>query len=231
MISIRFKLIWIIVALIGAYLVVGQANAQTYGPTNSIRFINVGNPTEGIIQCVSGFEPFTSECNNILSNYSTIGSIFVVAGGSNGGEYTVTNSDFSPDRWTLTVTPAPVVTVVDFSESINISNPTPPNSTWGDDGFWGSAVTTEDVREDMVASVQATGANLWPLLAFLGVVLAFAIFGMVVNSISSSVKPKIERRQSKTFDSVAFDAKADELQQFFNKNGGAKQDVIDQIRK
>lgn len=61
------------------------------------------------------------------------------------------------------------------------------NATWGsNNGFWGD-VTTSDIKDSLQASVQATGFNIWPLFAFVGVALAFGIAGLVVYQIRQSV--------------------------------------------
>lgn len=98
------------------------------------------------------------------------------------------------------------------------------NATWGGDGFWGSAFTTDDVSDTLEASVQATGADLWPLLVFVGIAIAFIIFLQMVFLVNHSVKPK-------KFDSEKFNKKADELTDFYSKKGGASDEIVDSIRR
>lgn len=63
------------------------------------------------------------------------------------------------------------------------------NATWGsNNGFWGDTTPTEIIG-DMTAGVQNTGAQIWPLFAFVGVALAFGIAGLVVMNIKTQVKP------------------------------------------
>jgi len=69
------------------------------------------------------------------------------------------------------------------------------NATWGSpNGFWGDTTPTE-IMGDMTASVQNTGAQIWPLFAFVGVVLAFGIAGLVVMFIKNSIKPTTGRKE------------------------------------
>lgn len=73
----------------------------------------------------------------------------------------------------------------------------PPSSNiWGDNaGIWGEEVTTDDVKNDLVASVQATGSNLWPLLIFVGITLAFIIFLQVVFLTKNTVTPQSTKKE------------------------------------
>lgn len=52
--------------------------------------------------------------------------------------------------------------------------------------FLGTTTTTELVAS-VTQGVQDTGASLWPLLVFVGIGLAFTIFGYVVSIIRKSV--------------------------------------------
>lgn len=47
--------------------------------------------------------------------------------------------------------------------------------------------TTGDLVASVTTGVQDTGASLWPLLVFVGIGLAFTIFGYVVSIIRKSV--------------------------------------------
>lgn len=94
------------------------------------------------------------------------------------------------------------------------------NDTWAEGGLWGNSVSTDSVKDTLQASVQTTGAQLWPLLVFSGIALAFIIFLQVVVVTRRSVGVA-------AFD----DKKADELKEFYSKNGGASKDVVDSIRK
>jgi len=52
--------------------------------------------------------------------------------------------------------------------------------------FLGST-TPADLVASVATSVQTTGADIWPLLAFVGIPLAFVIGGFVVSLIRHSV--------------------------------------------
>lgn len=102
------------------------------------------------------------------------------------------------------------------------------NSTWNNSaGFWGDDFSTASVTGTLAASVQSTGADIWPLLIFLGVSLAFIIFLQVVFLTKKSVKPS----NKKDFDPVAFNKKADELEEFYSKTGGASDEIVETITK
>jgi len=47
--------------------------------------------------------------------------------------------------------------------------------------------TTGDLVASVTTGVQDTGTSLWPLLVFVGIGLAFTIFGYVVSIIRKSV--------------------------------------------
>lgn len=254
MISIRFKLVWIVIALVGAYLIVNNASAQTINgyfynalpdPTYSQAsdVITLSNFDETGTYYIS-FEvdgsvangggnrscPIQGPCGIEANDGYIFGplGIFRLVGVSDVSAYTVCSST---DYSTCSNSPEYAQYAI-FDYTVQYIPPPPvTNQTWGDDGFWGASVTTEDVKNDMVASVQATGANLWPMLIFLGVVLAFAIFGYLVTSIKDSVRPQNRRRRSKTFDPVSFNRKADELQEFFGRTGGASDEIVEAIRK
>jgi len=101
------------------------------------------------------------------------------------------------------------------------------NGIWNsDNGFWGSTTALE-IGGTLQAGVQNTGADLWPLLIFLGVSLAFIIFLQVVFLTKKSVKPS----NKKDFDPAAFNKKADELEEFFSKTGGASDEIVETITK
>lgn len=89
---------------------------------------------------------------------------------------------------------------------------------WGEgkNGFWGSDFTPFDIKDQVAASVQATGGNVYPLLIFVGIPLAFIIGLAVVNFIRQGVEPK------KRFSSKKFNEKADELEEFYSRRSRAK---------
>lgn len=233
MISIRFKLLWVIIALVGAYLVVNQASAYTSPSSNAMSFVDAD---PGFISC-SALAPDLVECNDILNNFTTLGTEITVAGsGANSGTtFTVIGVNFDTGRTRLFVTPTPAFeirgTYGGYTFDDGIVPPGPTNTTWGDNGIWGGDVSTQDVKDTLSASVQATGTNLWPMLVFIGVAIAFTIFGYVVLSIQRSNRPKIARKRSKTFDPVQFNRKADELQEFYSKTGGADPVVVESIKR
>jgi len=55
--------------------------------------------------------------------------------------------------------------------------------------FLGST-TPADLMASVTTGVQDTGASLWPLLAFVGISLAFSIAGFVISLIRKSVGGK-----------------------------------------
>jgi len=88
------------------------------------------------------------------------------------------------NRWTfeLLPTPAPPVT----------------NHLWrSDNGFWGST-TIDDVTGSLTASVQATGADIWPLFRVVGIpiacLIALALIGFLYQAIYI---PKTAKRGGK----------------------------------
>jgi len=70
--------------------------------------------------------------------------------------------------------------------------PVPPsNATWGSpNGFWGET-TPAVMIDDMSASVQDTGANVWPLFAFVGIPVGFAIAGYLIFMIKMQLTPTV----------------------------------------
>lgn len=63
------------------------------------------------------------------------------------------------------------------------------NQTWGsNNGFWGDT-SIGDVTTAMEASVQATGANVWQLLTFVGIPLAFLLAGFLIYLINKQLTP------------------------------------------
>lgn len=78
--------------------------------------------------------------------------------------------------------PTPIATFQLVSE-------TSSNTTWGsDNGFWGDTTPTAIIG-DMEASVQATGANIWPLMAFVGIPIAFLIAIYLIWLINKTLTP------------------------------------------
>ncbi len=63
------------------------------------------------------------------------------------------------------------------------------NPTWGNsNGFWGSTTPTV-IANDLKASVQSTGANIWPLLALVGIPMGFLIAFMLIRLINKELTP------------------------------------------
>lgn len=71
------------------------------------------------------------------------------------------------------------------------------NQTWGSsNGFWGDNFTVNDIEDTLVASVQGTGANIWPLVALVGVPIGFLIaiwVSTLINDSVSKTEPKRKR--------------------------------------
>lgn len=67
---------------------------------------------------------------------------------------------------------------------------TTPNILWNsENGFFGNE-TPAQVSANMVDGARSTGLSLWPLLSFLGILIAFVIFLSVVTAINDSLAPK-----------------------------------------
>lgn len=63
------------------------------------------------------------------------------------------------------------------------------NELWGSsNGFWGDTTPTQIVG-DMEASVQATGVNIWPLMTFVGIPIAFLIAIYLIWLINKTLTP------------------------------------------
>jgi len=63
------------------------------------------------------------------------------------------------------------------------------NETWGSpNGFWGDT-TPSAIIGDMEASVQATGVNIWPLMTFVGIPIAFLIALYLIWLINKTLTP------------------------------------------
>lgn len=63
------------------------------------------------------------------------------------------------------------------------------NSTWGSsNGFWGDSFSAGDVSDTLQASVQATGADIWPLFTFVGIAIAFVIGLLLVSMIQTTTQ-------------------------------------------
>ncbi len=231
MIILRFKLMWLLVALIGAYFVVSEAQAFT-STINNWYTVDFNQ-----IFCPPG--PDQLDCNDVLNTVKDFSEIYILGVPSDPNvaqSVQITGWVFSGDTYFISFTPSLGQFSSGTYSGITISDIDPNgNPTWGDGGFWGSTGVVSDsvdgVIDGMEASVQATGADLWPMLIFLGIVIAFAIFGWLVTSVKSSVKPKTPRTARKEFDMDSFNSKADELMSFYKKTGGTDPELIKQIKK
>jgi len=68
--------------------------------------------------------------------------------------------------------------------------PVVQNALWGSsNGFWGST-TPLDISETVVASVQATGIDIYPLLKFVGIPMGFLIALYLVWLINKTLTPE-----------------------------------------
>lgn len=103
------------VAFFGGIL---NVNAFT-STTTSSKFVFNSDPQ--FIRCVSGNTPDVMDyCNYVLSNFTTVGTVIYISGnGLNAGvEFTVSQSFFAPDRWTLIGNGVPV-TQTEFIDTYN----------------------------------------------------------------------------------------------------------------
>lgn len=97
----------------------------------------------------------------------------------------------------------------------------PPNSgnIFGDNGILGTS--TSALMASVITGVQDTGANLWPLFAFVGVPLAVVIGLLVVQFITMSVGKNRRMRAQVQGNGADFDfEKADSLKEFYSRDGG-----------
>lgn len=97
------------------------------------------------------------------------------------------------------------------------------NSMWGDYGFFSEDYQLTDMKNDMVASVQATSSQLWPLMVFVGISLAFVIFLQVVvfTKRSYTIENKKEFNHKK----------AGELKEFYSKTGKTDPRIVETIKR
>lgn len=234
MINIKFKIGTIIFALLGAFFIVNYAGAYSVAP------LNVNDELENFCYSTDTSEwgiLFRSDDQAqqyISPNEQQCGSFTSYAGGQPLGQFLYViflNNDVdlfnclsSGYSWCLT-------NANGIIDQVSVQNlgyvPPPTNITWGSNGIWGTEVTGVDVQEDIVASVQTTGANLWPLLTFAGVALAFILFLQLVFLTDKSIKPI----KSPVFDKEKFNSKANELDAFYKKTGNADPAVIEVIKR
>lgn len=67
-------------------------------------------------------------------------------------------------------------------------------SIWaGSNGFWGST-TPSEISTAMVASVQATGLNIYPLISLVGIPIAFILVGLMIFLINKQVNTGKNKR-------------------------------------
>jgi hypothetical protein len=81
----------------------------------------------------------------------------------------------------------------DFNELFLTEPYVPPvitNALWGSsNGFWGSTTPLE-ISETLQASVQATGVDIYPLLKFVGIPMAFLIALYLIWLINKTLTPE-----------------------------------------
>jgi len=124
------------------------------------------------------------------------------------------NSDCNYDTWNEAslllegVFNGSVIFTVTESQTANI---------WGgSNGFWGST-TVSDVTETMTASVQTTGTNIWPMIKYMGIAMAFLFAYYLIYLINIQLTPsKKEEKKEKTVDIIYHSA--DDLE--FKRNYG-----------
>jgi hypothetical protein len=98
---------------------------------------------------------------------------------------------------------------------------------WGsNNGFWGST-TPSVIAGDLEASVQATGANIWPLIAIVGIPVGFLIALWLVMLINKELTPIKETKKEKKYDFIYHSA--DDLE--FKNNYGKDPNVIVKRRR
>lgn len=121
-----------------------------------------------------------------------------------------------------------------FPVSSNIPTPPAPSqSIWrGNNGFWGST-TPSEVADSLEASVQATGANIWPMYTYVGIGIAFFIALMVLQFIIFSIQEKrqTQKKERKKEDFIYHSAEDLEFkrnygQEFEKKKRGRPKKII-----
>jgi len=161
---------------------------------------------------------FGNETNGIWENSYVTNTVFLTPGTYsvlnyndenyiNYGTYTYTDIKNSPDF---------------IQEYFFTIENTPQNANiWGsNNGFWGST-TVGEVTVAMTASVQETGTNIWPMLKYMGIAMAFLFAYYLIYLINiqlTAPKKEIEKAEKpqKTVDIIYHTA--DDLE--FKRNYG-----------
>jgi len=110
------------------------------------------------------------------------------------GTYTVRGFGFSEDSeawWTTTLENLPEISeATSVSTFCYVACSESENATWGSaNGFWGDDFSAGDIAQTMEASVQATGFNVWPLMTFVGIPIAFLIALYLIWLINKTLTP------------------------------------------
>lgn len=170
-------------------LLPSSAFAYTSPDTNYIRTVN----DPGRFMCDDFPSSPPDDCNAILGTFATNGAIIYVTGSNDfNGTYTVISNGMAGDNVSLQVSPTmPDHTAGSYSGAIFSDTPpappAPAPSSYMPDPF--------ALIVDITQGVQATGALIWPLFVFLGLIIAFYIAERVGDFMRNSVgKPPKKRK-------------------------------------
>lgn len=223
----------LVIVLVGFFAFFAPTHAQTITEsftvdgvdisysTNWDTFLDVEISTESLNEDIGNYEIVISSGQNLSGSVSG-GQVIVVNVGSSAEEYS--------GNWEVTLRD-PVNNIAFRVLNFDIINPNPEN-IWGNtgNGFWGDDFTAGALPSTLEASVQATGSEIWPLLIFSGIAIAFIIFLQVAFLSKKGAQPIKTNKKNTTFDIDEFNAKADELQAYFSKTGGASEETLKTIR-
>lgn len=173
-----------------------------------------------VSDCYGGIVLTGVEGDGFSDNF---GDCELVSDGDNTNTYnfTPTVGGIEGVQFRLSAAPNCATTITEFMLEFNGGAPyfvfsiLPPqiHRLWtSDNGFWGDDFSVGDAKSTLVAGVAASGAEIWPLLVFVGVGLAFVIFNMIASAIKQSVggsrtevvNPGGEDYIEKTVDDIAF---------------------------
>ena len=233
MISIKFKIGTILLALAAAYLLVSShAFASTISITGTtITHVTITIPTiyenNGGSYCIfqngislgcssnSDFIGANPQTQNLVTDW------FANSNESLSVQLVVTDSTLAGECSTSVAACLAFSGILDHA---TYSPSTLPAAPLGFPNILGST-SPGDLMASVSGGVQETGKSMWPLTVFLGIATAFIIAGLVVQNIKQQVKP------TKGFNMAEFDAKADELQEFYSKTGGADPAAVETIKR
>ncbi len=190
MIHIRFKLFSVIIALIAAYFIVSPAHAYSVDPitVNGDELVTVTTETSEFAisyrQNNGGARQFWIENEtqtfpfSLLGDGSIDGTIPVVF-------FSIESTFLNCQNLTYLACVNDPLNQPGIMDTISINFI--ENQTWGAAGLFGDNVEPLDLAAAVAGGVQDTGLAIWPLFAFVGIALAFAIALQIVIFTKRSV--------------------------------------------